>query len=137
MNKTLCLLVSLLIVGCAAPEEREPSERDKAVEDYISMHELEALDSLKSGRTDSWSVVTPQYIVYEGRNKTYYLVKFKRNCYELTDDNNVIADVRWDSNTLRARFDTIRGCHIDTIHSLTEGEAEELSGVGASFERRN
>ncbi|MEM7430448.1 MAG: DUF6491 family protein [Pseudomonadota bacterium] len=137
MKHLAIALAVAMIAGCAATAERKPSEEDQAIIDYITMHELEELNSLRSGRTDDWSVITPKYIVYEGRNQSFYLVKFKRNCHELLDDTNVVADVRWDSNTLRARFDTIRGCHVDSIYALTEAEADELTGVGTSFNRRN
>lgn len=131
------LVLAVSIAGCSLNAEREISEQDQAIFDYIALHELESIDGLRSGRTDSWSSITEQFIVYEGRNKEPYLVKFKRDCYELDDDKNIVADVRWDSNTLRARFDTIRGCHIDSIYALSDAEAIELKELGASFEGRN
>ncbi len=136
--RTLTLLgLTVSLAACASTEARKPSEEDQAVQDYIHLHELESVDSLRSGRTDSWDVLTARYIVYEGRNRVKYLVRFSRNCFELFDDKRVTPDVRWDTDTLRARFDTIRGCRVDSIYAVSVGEAAELVALGESFNRRN
>ena len=50
--------------------------------------------------------------------------------YELRDTGQIKADIRRESNVIRARFDTLRGCHIDSIYEVNEGQAEELKALG-------
>lgn len=137
MKKYLLLLV--LLTGCAAQDEQdEASSQDieQAVRDFIELRELEPLDSLKSGSSDSWSEIDENFILYKGRRDTY-LVEFVRPCYELRDNTRITPDKRWDPNMVRARFDTIRGCRIATIYGLTEAEVAELKNVGEAPGSRN
>lgn len=137
MKKYLLLLV--LLTGCAAQDEQdEASSQDieQAVRDFIELRELEPLDSLKSGSSDSWSEIDENFILYKGRRDTY-LVEFVRPCYELRDNTRITPDKRWDPNMVRARFDTIRGCRIATIYGLTEAEVVELKNVGEAPGSRN
>ena len=48
-----------------------------------------------------------------------------------------MVDRRNDANTLRARFDTIRGCRIHRIFALNEGEVAELENIGEAPGSRN
>ena len=49
----------------------------------------------------------------------------------------VVADVRRENNTIRARFDTLRGCRIDKIFALTEADVAELKSLGEIAGSRN
>ena len=52
-----------------------------------------------------------------------------RDCREL-DEFRVTPDYRREANLLRARFDTIRGCHIGKIYAVDKGQAQELENLG-------
>jgi hypothetical protein len=57
------------------------------------------------------------------------LVAFRQRCREL-DELDVTPDIRHDLNTVRARFDTYRGCRIQALYEITEGQAQELLNLG-------
>ena len=58
------------------------------------------------------------------------LIEFKRPCYALRDTSEIVADRRDNSSYLRARFDTLRGCVIDTIYPVNEAQNIELRNLG-------
>ena len=128
-----------LLAGCAGQDEKDdPSTQDigQAVRDFIELRELEEVDQMRSGTRDSWSEIDETFIIYNAR-KDSYLVEFARRCYELRDNTRITADQRWDASTVRARFDTIRGCRIARIYALTEAEVAELRNIGEAPGSRN
>jgi hypothetical protein len=60
-----------------------------------------------------------------------------RRCHELKDNTRITPDKRWDTNIVRAKFDTIRGCRIAAIYALDEAEAAELKNIGEAPGSRN
>ena len=130
---------AFFLAACASQDERaEESTQDvnQAVRDFIELRGLEELDALRSGTNDSWQQLDDQFIIYDGRRETY-LVEFVRRCYELNDNTRITPDKRWDTNTVRAKFDTIRGCRIAKIYGLTEAEVAELENIGEAPGSRN
>jgi hypothetical protein len=100
------------------------------------VRELEELDAMKSGTNDSWRAIGDMFVIYSGR-RDEYLVEFARRCYELRDNSRITPDKRWDSNQVRAKFDTIRGCRIAHIYALDEAEVAELENIGEAPGSRN
>ena len=82
------------------------------------------------------SCIGDQFVIYKGR-RDEYLVEFARRCHELYDNSRITPDKRWDSNVVRARFDTIRGCRITAIYALDEAEVVELKNIGEAPGSRN
>ena len=138
MKTLAAIIATLLVAGCAASDEKEQSTQDanQAVRDFIELRQLESLDELRSGNNDGWTQITETFILYEGRRDTY-LVEFVRRCRELNDNTRITPDQRWDSNSVRARFDTIRGCRIAAIYALDEAEVAELENIGEAPGSRN
>lgn len=139
MKALMLVMASAALIACAARDEKAaPSTQDptQAVRDFIEVRELEELSRLRSGSRDRWTSIDDRFLVYEGRRETY-LVEFYRRCYDLSSTTNIIADERWDANTINARSDTIRGCQIAKIYALTEAEAEELRHIGEAPGSRN
>ena len=133
------LAAAFCLAACASQDEQaEQSTQDvnQAVRDFIELRELEELDALKSGSNDGWQQLDDRFIIYNGRREVY-LVEFSRRCHELNDNTRIIPDKRWDSNTVRARFDTIRGCRIAKIYELGEAEVAELKNIGEAPGSRN
>ena len=129
MAKFLPGIVAMLVLGCAnAPEELSVVSKNDAVEDYIHVAELKEIDLIRSFDQLHHKVVTEKYIVIYDRRDTY-LAAFKRRCREL-NDHMVTADVRHDKNVLRARFDSIRGCRIEALYEIDEGQAQEVMNLG-------
>ncbi|MDJ0906325.1 MAG: DUF6491 family protein [Woeseiaceae bacterium] len=139
MNKIIYLLGFIVLAGCASQDEQgDPSTQDiaQAVKDFIELRELEEQPSMRSGTNDGWTQIDDTFIVYTARKKPF-LVEFARPCWELRDNTRITPDRRWDANTIRSRFDTIRGCRIHRIYGLTEAEAAELKNIGEAPGSRN
>ena len=114
----------------ASPHEQHSPVEKEAVEDFIAVRKLPEVDKIRSDSTDGWYELNNYYVIYQTRRGDY-LFQFARRCWEL-DEQRVTADKRWDANTVRARFDTLRGCRIDKIFSLTETDADELKQLGSA-----
>lgn len=138
MKKTIYLLGIILLAGCAGQDEKDESTQDtaQAVRDFIALRQLEELEWIRSSSSDSWNIIDETFILYNARKETY-LVEFTRECWELRDNTRVTPDKRWDANTVRARFDTIRGCRIAKIFALDEAEVAELENIGEAPGSRN
>lgn len=121
MKRLMLALIFTALAGCAT----QPGPTvDDAIEDFVAVSGLEEMDSIRTRDQFGISELTERYILLRTR-KDIYLVKFNRRCHEL-NEAEVTADIRFDSNKLRARFDTIRGCRIAKIFAIDEAEAEEL-----------
>ncbi len=138
MKHTALLLMAMLLGTCAAQDERRLSTQDEtqAVRDFIDVGELVSVDEMRTSNRDSFEPISDRFVIYKGRRATH-LVEFNRRCYELEDNHRIVADQRWDANTIRARFDTLRGCRIDKIYALSEEQAEELENIGEAPGSRN
>ena len=91
---------------------------------------------MRTGSSDGWTQIDDTFILYTARRDTY-LVEFGRPCWELRDNTRITPDKRWDANSIRARFDTIRGCRIHSIFALDEAEVAELENIGEAPGSRN
>lgn len=129
MPKRVILIVAALAAGCAtAPEEVSVLERNDAIDDYIRVAELAETDAIRSYGQLSHKVVTEKYIIiYDGSDA--YIVTYMSNC-RAVNDRNIQPDIRYESNVLRARSDTFRGCRIKSMHALSKEQAEELINLG-------
>jgi hypothetical protein len=132
----MCVVVAVLLAGCATQETGQRPEEHQAVRDFIAVRELEKLKKMSTALRDSWTSIDDRFIIYRSR-RGQYLVEFDRRCYELSDSSRVVPDERRVRNTVYARTGTIRGCRINTIYALTEAEAEELDSLGTAPGSRN
>ena len=135
MKKPMIVLVAMLLAACAAQEETVTKDEAQAVRDFIAVRDLGDVDKLRSTNDDHWYELDASFIIYETRREVF-LVEFSRACHELSQQQ-VVADRRWDKNTVWARFDTIRGCRIGKIFPLTVAEVEELMALSESPGSRN
>lgn len=139
MKPIALLIASVALAACASQDDKaEQSTQDtaQAVRDFIEVRKLEELKKLSTSSGDRWTSIKDEFLIYEGRRDTY-LVAFYRRCYELSDKTRIVADKRWDSNSIHAGSDTIRGCRINKIYGLTEAEAAELENIGEAPGSRN
>ena len=90
---------------------------------------------IRTANNDHWEEIDENFIIYTAR-RSAFLIEFMRRCHEL-NEHPVVADKRDSGNVVRARFDTLRGCHIARIFPLTEDEVAELSAIGESPGSRN
>lgn len=129
----MLMVLAALLAACAT--QTGPGPDREAVQDFVAVRGLEEVDEIRTDTSNSWEELNNYYLIYKAR-RAEYLVEFTRKCWEL-DEQRVIADKRWDARTIRARFDTIRGCRISKIYALTEGELIELRELGESPGSRN
>ncbi|MDH3552738.1 MAG: DUF6491 family protein [Gammaproteobacteria bacterium] len=138
--KALTLIVATAtLAACAAQDTTRQDAVDEAVQavrDLIEVRGLREVDKMASSLRDSWTSIESHFLIYKGRRESF-LVEFSRRCYELEDDTRIIADERWDSSSIRARFDTIRGCRIHKLYALSEEDLAELQNIGESPGSRN
>lgn len=113
----------LLIAACVATVSRQ----DEAIRDFISVEALQEENQIRTTRRDEREILNEDFIIYKARTQDY-LVEFQSGCYDLVN-NNVVPDVRFDANQIRARFDTINGCGIGHIYLLDERQSAELIEV--------
>lgn len=118
-------LMLLLQPGCATRQDPKVSA---AVEDFIVAAGLEELDMIRTRNDYGWDYLSDRFVIIETRDGEY-LLRFQRLCREL-NEVPVQPDIRYDSNVLRARFDTLRGCRIDKLYAIEPGQADELRNLG-------
>lgn len=135
MKKFIIVLVAAALTACSSTEETVDQDKEQAIRDFIAVRQLQEIDKVRTQNQDSFEEIDANFVIYKAR-KEAYLFAFVRACYELTD-NEVVADQRWGDNTIRARFDTLRGCRIGQIYALTEAEVAELENIGESPGSRN
>ena len=101
----------------------------QAFEDFIEVGELEDTKEIRYRTDIHYEYLNEHYVLMKTRREQY-LVKFARRCSELNDQFTVRPDYRREANVIRARFDTVRGCRIDKIYPVNDGQAEELKSLG-------
>ena len=121
--RPICLIASLALLAACAGTPEIPAELE-AVRDYVEVGELEQTDRIRTHGSDHWSPLTDYHALYGSRDG-WYLLEFTRICRELTDNTRITPDVRYDTNVLRSRIDTLRGCRIDSMYPLTEAQKQE------------
>ena len=127
--KSLVALAAAMMLGCAStPEDESVIVKNDAVEDYIKVAELKEIDTIRKRGELHHTVVTENYIILKDQ-RNVYLATFRQRCREL-DEREVRPDLRHDLNILRARFDTYRGCRIEHLYEIAEGQATELLVLG-------
>lgn len=125
MRHSTIALIVMSLAGCAA-QQPGPTRSD-AIADFVVVAELEEQDAVRTSRHFHYTYLTERYVILETR-KDKFLVQFRRRCRAL-NETPVPPDVR-DGKIIRARFDTIRGCRIDQIYSVDEGQVQELEIIG-------
>ena len=133
MIRIISLLAAGLVLGACATAR--PQIDKEAVEDFVSVRGLEQVDRIRTGTSEGYYELNEHFVIYQ-THRGDYLFEFARRCWEL-GEQRVTPDERWDNNTIRARFDTLRGCRIANIYSLTETDAEELKQLGDAPGSRN
>ncbi len=119
-------LLAVTLSACAAPRE-DPVQQ--AIEDFVAVSELPEATEIRHRDQLHYEALNDYHVILKDR-KNSYLVRFNRRCVELRDLSRITPDVRYESRVLRAKFDTIRGCRIDKIYPLNEGQVEELKSLG-------
>ena len=131
MERRLPVLAALLLSACASNDEvTDPTAitMTEAVDDFVAVSELEAVPAVRTLEQLHHKVISSQYIlIFDNRRK--WLAKYSRPCKKLYQ-SDVTPDIRYERNTVRARFDTFRGCKVQEIYQIGDGMADELLNLG-------
>lgn len=137
MKLAMLIMVLTILVACGPHKTtQEKLDMNLAIRDFIAVRGIEELDKIRRSDRDGWRILTDDFIIYRAR-RDKYLVEFARRCPELSDNTEITPDLRSDTNSLRSKFDTLRGCRIHQIYALTEGEVLELQELGEVPGSRN
>ena len=126
MKTNTCLALLTLVAACAGTPEI-PADTE-AVHDYVEVGAIEQVDQIRTHGSDAWTPVTRHFAMYEGRDGRF-LLEFTRVCREMYDNTTITPDRRYDHNVMRRGIDTLRGCRIDKMYSLTEAQALEIEAL--------
>jgi len=127
MKVALLIVSALILVSCAATNHQDAHVQ--AIEDFIHVGELEAASEIRHYEQTHHEYLNDHFVFLTTRREQY-LVKFVRRCIELRDNTRIKPDIRREAHVIRAKFDTIRGCRIESIYPVNEGQVEELKSLG-------
>ncbi|NCF73153.1 MAG: hypothetical protein GWP67_06585 [Gammaproteobacteria bacterium] len=122
--KYLTILSVAFVLGACASEPLYRVPSNQIVDDYVMTAQLGEIDLIRKGNHDTWQYVSDRYVIYSS-NKDY-LVEFRKDCADLTDNSWVPADYIHDHRNLRAGEDTIRGCIVQKIYPIVRDQRDEL-----------
>jgi len=130
MRTLLLVVATLLLIACAAPDEKDDRRDETAITDFIEINELVPVDAIR----------TMDQLVAREVNDTYYIVSTRKQDYLLVYygpcmrryDGTVEPDRRQDWRALYPRTDTFRGCRIKAIYAIEPGQVDELRAIGKS-----
>lgn len=131
--RNLVIAISASAIWACASDPTEPVpvilDQDQVVLDFIEVRGLEEVSRMRNTERRSFEKFTPSYIIFKAR-RDEFLVEFDRPCYEIWDNAFFSADDTLLHNTLRAKFDRIRGCRINRIFALTDDDLHDLKQLG-------
>ncbi|MDH4055503.1 MAG: DUF6491 family protein [Gammaproteobacteria bacterium] len=129
MTRVSLLFAVALVTGCAGtPKDESVLEHNDTIDDYIKVAQLEEVDSIRYYGQLDHKVISKKYIIINAGNDSY-LVTYISNCYR-RDDHTLKPDIRYESSVLWARSDTYRGCRIQSMHAIDQGQKQELLTLG-------
>ena len=131
MRVNLLIALALpLLLQLACTSEVRPDPVILAVQDYIAVAELPEVRRIPTDRRETFQELDNQrYVIFKTRRKDY-LLEFRRNCWELRDNFNVVADTRTEATNFYPGIDTLRGCPTTRAWELNEGQVEEIRNLG-------
>lgn len=123
------LVIAAALAGCSTTPEEIPAGVI-AIQDYVAVAELPEVDKVATDSSARMQKFGNGYYVFWVSRRQTYLIEFTRHCWELTNSRDVTADIRRDSNYLRPRRDTIRGCRIGRAFEINEAQKQEIRDLG-------
>jgi len=129
MSKTPLIFATLALSACSITTT-QPQEIE-ATHDFVAASDLKEVSEIRLNRQLTYSYINDRFVTVPTRRGDY-LLELQRNCHELRETivDEKMYDTRDNTNILRARFDTIRGCRIATMYEITDAQKEELKALG-------
>jgi hypothetical protein len=125
--KWLTILSVPLVLGACATEPLFVTPTNEIVSDFVETAQLDQVSSIRKGNRDSWTRVNDRFIIYRGYDD--FLVEFRSNCGEISNNDWIPADYIHDHRNLRAGEDTIRGCIIERIYPIDRDQRMEIRNL--------
>lgn len=128
-SKFLAALATAGAVSSCAMEYN--MQEVEAVRDFVFANQLEEVDDIRFVRQFNYTYVNDYFVIVPTRTGDF-LVEFNRQCQELrrSDFSSEMVDQRHEPNKISARFDTIRGCRIAKMYSVSDAQSKELVDLG-------
>lgn len=122
------LASAALLAGCASAPPVAPNV--EAVRDFIAVSGFERTDQMRVDRRFNYDYVN-DYFVSVSEGSRFYLIEFKTRCMNLRRQisSPSMIDHRRDASYIRASWDTIRGCPIEKIYSISQAQLEEAHAI--------
>ena len=127
--KYFTIVIMLLLLAACSVNEEKREQQNIAIRDLIEVNELEEIDTLRFYKQLGSHEIN-EYFVIASERKKYWLIEYTRRCYRDPITDRVEPDIRYDANSIRARFDTFRGCRIKAIYEIDEALRGELIEIG-------
>ncbi|MDX1517779.1 MAG: DUF6491 family protein [Woeseiaceae bacterium] len=127
--KRFCEALALVVLaGCGTLMNEQEIE---AVRDFVVTNELQEVDEIRLYEQLHYNYVNDYFVTIPTRRGDY-LAEFNTRCRALSSQEFTpeMVDRRYSTHLLRARFDTIRGCHIGKIYKISREQREELRNLG-------
>lgn len=127
MNLKAVLVSAVLVAGCSATPAAPDND---AVRDFIEVAGFERTDQMRAIGRFNYSYVN-DYFVSVSTGSRHYLIEFRSRCMNLRRNALSVSmvDQRRDPTYLRASWDTIRGCPIEKIYSISEADLNEAKAL--------
>lgn len=133
MKRTILVLTALLLGACATEPEKAVEETDP-VQDFIKLHELKSVSSIRKFDNPGALIVNRRYIIAYLKDEQY-LLQYAHDCRlaEL-DASQRQPDRRRRGRVLSVRTDSFRGCPVRAMYPITYAQAEEVMAIGKAAE---
>ena len=129
MKQTILILAAFALAACASTPDAAVDETDP-VQDFIQLHELEKVSSVRKFDNPGHLIVNPRYIIAYLKD-TQYLIEYAHDCRLAELENSArLPDTRRRGRALSVRTDTFRGCPMKAMWPITYAHAEELMAIG-------
>lgn len=130
MRTVLLTLAALVLTACATTDE-SANEQNDAVQDFIQLHGLDKVSSVRNFENPGHLIVNRRYIIAYMRDDRQFLLEYAHDCKmaEMSSGGRM-PDTRRRGRTLSVRTDTFRGCPVRAMFPITLPQAEELMAIG-------
>lgn len=128
MKPIIAVILLALASACSTMSDEQEIE---ATRDFVAANQLDEVDEIRLYEQLNYRIINEYFVTVETRRGDF-LLEFNSRCRALTsrDFQPHMVDVRRDPTRVRARFDTIRGCHIGKIYEVSDEQREELRQLG-------
>ncbi len=126
MKPKFLLVAAVSLAACSTAPEAPEAPDVEAVRDFIAVAGFERTDQIRMSRHLSYGYVN-DYFASASEGDRHYLIEFRSRCLNMRQTAPSVStiDHRRGSSYIRASLDTLRGCPIERIYSISQAELDE------------